>query len=122
MVQWHSHLYVCTSLGKYTMVMELMSYLLCYIHVCEYIDNIYFSGKVVGAFYDSEGKPTEALHAAEKHIIKAYENKAIFDKEKEIFPPCNSQFKPADNIKRVWCHPRRYVFVQVWSSYIPILL
>ncbi|PRD34610.1 UNVERIFIED_CONTAM: cyb5d2 [Trichonephila clavipes] len=59
-------------------------------------------GKVVGKYYDSNGKPTELLSSIREKMNVAKENKWIKDKNKDIFPPCNSEWSKERGSK-VWC-------------------
>ena len=67
-----------------------------------------FVGKVIGNFYDKDGKETVALkdfHEKLKNGLKAREK----DKEeKTIFPECNSKWSKEEGTQ-VWCTDERYM-------------
>ncbi|XP_013783549.1 neuferricin-like isoform X1 [Limulus polyphemus] len=69
----------------------------------EFYDSEYvYVGKVVGRYYDKDGHPTQALQDALAAIEKAKANKRDEAEEKQIFPPCNSEWS-AEKGGRVWC-------------------
>lgn len=67
-----------------------------------YRDEYPLVGKVVGRYYDKNGNPTAELHNVLNRINKAHANKWVEEKEREIFPPCNSEWSKEKG-SRVWC-------------------
>ncbi|GFU12452.1 neuferricin [Nephila pilipes] len=59
-------------------------------------------GKVVGKYYDFNGQPTELLLSIREKMNVGKGNKWAEDKNKEIFPPCNSEWSKERGSK-VWC-------------------
>lgn len=67
-------------------------------------DYIYV-GKLVGNFYDSDGRPTAALAEYEQILQKALAEKQADQDLKLVFPPCNSQWSQGGHTV-VWCSNR----------------
>lgn len=69
----------------------------------KFYDKTYiYKGKLVGNFYDQEGKPTAVLHEAVRLMEEAHLAKDKQEEQKKKFPPCNSSWK--QNVgKRLWC-------------------
>ncbi|XP_056141329.1 neuferricin [Lampris incognitus] len=59
-------------------------------------------GRLVGRFYTDSGQPTEALLQVEESLREGRRLKAQSRAERELFPPCNSEWSAA-NGGRVWC-------------------
>lgn len=59
-------------------------------------------GKVIGRYYDKEGNPTKELLSVKEIIAHNQKNKWLQDQEKDIFPPCNSEWSQEKGSK-VWC-------------------
>lgn len=59
-------------------------------------------GKVIGRYYDESGNPTKELLSIKLKISKIQKNKWIQEQEKDIFPPCNSEWSKELGSK-VWC-------------------
>jgi predicted heme/steroid binding protein len=51
-----------------------------------------YVGRVVGNFYDSEGKPTDALTKFQEKLELAYAEEKDKRELMKIFPPCNNQW------------------------------
>ena len=64
-----------------------------------------YVGKLVGNFYNSEGKPTAALVQYEQSLQKALAEKKAEEDQRLIFPPCNSQWSQGGHTL-VWCTNR----------------
>jgi len=60
-------------------------------------------GKVIGAYYDSEGCPTDKLSWVHTQIDEYNAKKSIEEDEATIFPYCNSEWNQQSNSGRVWC-------------------
>ncbi|XP_014203461.1 neuferricin [Copidosoma floridanum] len=61
-----------------------------------------YKGKLVGRYYDKNGKPTNERSILEERIQIAKKNDLNEDQEKSKFPPCNVEWNP-DSGTRVWC-------------------
>eukprot|EP00095_Tigriopus_kingsejongensis_P001358 snap_masked-scaffold1322_size48131-processed-gene-0.6 protein:Tk01358 transcript:snap_masked-scaffold1322_size48131-processed-gene-0.6-mRNA-1 annotation:"neuferricin-like isoform x1" len=61
-----------------------------------------YVGKLVGNFYDPEGRETEALKEFHVNVRKAQADKAQNDVEKLTYPPCNTEWSQKKG-HRVWC-------------------
>ncbi|KAG8587391.1 hypothetical protein GDO81_005651 [Engystomops pustulosus] len=61
----------------------------------------FFTGKLIGHFYDEYGNPTKALEDALAAIDVGLKLKEKRHEENKQFPPCNSEF--SSGISRVWC-------------------
>ncbi|KFM63298.1 Neuferricin, partial [Stegodyphus mimosarum] len=59
-------------------------------------------GKLIGRYYDQNGNPTKELLTVREKVAKHQKNKWLEDKDKEIFPPCNSEWSKEKG-SRVWC-------------------
>ena len=68
-----------------------------------------YVGKLMGRYYDSEGKPTEALQEAKALIKEGQRLQKLQDAENKRFPGCNSRWSK-DEGSLVWCSENRYVF------------
>ncbi|XP_040569152.1 neuferricin [Lepeophtheirus salmonis] len=60
-----------------------------------------FVGKVIGRFFDKNGKETPAFWELDKKILEAQEEAEKKSAEKKTFPPCNSEWNKQRH--RVWC-------------------
>ncbi|XP_069946347.1 neuferricin [Cherax quadricarinatus] len=73
-----------------------------------------YVGKLIGRFYDEKGEPTSQYYDAQRWISEAYRQRESENKEKKMFPPCNSEWTPESGA-RLWCTNRRYeVSFPVW--------
>ncbi|CAH3035228.1 unnamed protein product [Porites lobata] len=61
-----------------------------------------YVGKLIGRYYDSEGKPTEALQEAKALIKEGQRLQKLQDAENKRFPGCNSRWSK-DEGSLVWC-------------------
>lgn len=61
-----------------------------------------YVGKLVGMYYDANGRPTEALHNWRRMLGAARKAKAADDLDFQNFPACNSQFSDSSGTV-VWC-------------------
>lgn len=68
-----------------------------------------YVGKLIGRYYDSEGKPSEALQEAKALIKEGQRLQKLQDAENKRFPGCNSRWSK-DEGSLVWCSENRYVF------------
>lgn len=59
-------------------------------------------GKLIGRYYDTKGDPTPELRAVREVIGQNQKNKWLQDQEKDVFPPCNSEWSQEKGSK-VWC-------------------
>ena len=64
-------------------------------------------GKVIGNFYDENGKPKKHLYEAQKMLAAAHVAKNKKEEEKKRFPPCNSKWRQADGFATVSCSDKR---------------
>ena len=65
------------------------------------------SGKLIGRYYDSNGEPTPYNYKIRKLIMEAKDSKEEINKQKLLYPPCNSEWSQ-DSGGRVWCSTLRY--------------
>ena len=66
------------------------------------------TGKVVGYFYDSSGKPTSSMKNVQESIKKALKVK---EEEKSFdlkMPACNSM-SSQEHGSKVWCSKKRFI-------------
>jgi len=75
--------------------------------IFDWIDNTYnkqyiYKGKLIGRFYDSEGKETPALLMARNHKKVAADIKIEEKKDEERYPRCNTKWSQ-DQGGEVWC-------------------
>ena len=78
-------------------------------------------GKVIGNFYDKDGKETAALKDFQEKLKKGLEAKEKDSQDKMRFPECNSKWTKEEGAK-VWCTNERYVaekFEQLWYNQMP---
>lgn len=61
----------------------------------------------MGRYYDQNGHPTGALQIFEQKVINANQQETDENERKQIYPPCNIQWKPEEGTK-VWCTDQRY--------------
>ncbi len=73
-------------------------------------------GLLEGHFYDRDGRPTQAMEEVEKSIVAGKKEKAQEQNDRELFPPCNSEWTQAAG-GRVWCTRKRYIW-----SWLELLL
>ena len=59
-------------------------------------------GKLVGNFYDEEGNAKPAMKEFQANLAEAQQDKENKNAEKQIFPPCNSEWSKKKG-HRVWC-------------------
>lgn len=74
-----------------------------------------YVGKLIGRYYDQGGEPTAYKTQALNWITEAYQEKEADNKEKKIFPPCNSEWS-AESGSRVWCTPRSGGVDRDWAG------
>ncbi|XP_013392353.1 neuferricin-like [Lingula anatina] len=74
-----------------------------------------YVGKVIGNFYDSEGKPTPALHQARKAIKVAEKHKKADEDDRHMYPACNSEWAQGKG-GRLWCSPMSGGIERDWSG------
>ncbi|XP_032812337.1 neuferricin isoform X2 [Petromyzon marinus] len=78
------------------------------------------AGKLVGRFYDEQGRPTEALREVEEALALGHKAKEEKELQKRRFPPCNSEWSAASG-SRVWCGKRSGGVERDWVG-VPRLL
>lgn len=61
-----------------------------------------YVGKLIGRYYDKNGNPTEEYKSTRRAIEQAKYDKMNLEKEKALFPPCNSEWS-REKGTRVWC-------------------
>ena len=61
-----------------------------------------YVGKVVGRFYDSEGRETPYKREVDGWVAEAKKDREEREAEKQMFPSCNSEWSKAKG-HRVWC-------------------
>ena len=71
-----------------------------------YTNDYKYVGKVIGNFYDQNGKETSALQEFHKNIEKALKMKETDSKEKQVFPDCNSKWSKEEGTV-LWCSDQR---------------
>ncbi|CAL1278584.1 unnamed protein product, partial [Larinioides sclopetarius] len=59
-------------------------------------------GKLIGRYYNKNGDPTKELLSIRQKMNSVKENKYTEAKNKELFPPCNSEWSKEKGSK-VWC-------------------
>ena len=64
------------------------------------------AGKLAGRYFTDEGEATAYKEQADRWLLDAVANKAKEASEKQLFPPCNSEWSQ-DEGTRVWCTNKR---------------
>jgi len=62
----------------------------------------HYVGKVVGRFYDEEGRETDYKRKFDGWLEEAKAERDTYNEEKKLFPPCNTEWSKAKG-SRVWC-------------------
>ncbi|CAG0882257.1 unnamed protein product [Cyprideis torosa] len=66
-----------------------------------------YVGKLVGAYYDAQGKETEYWRTVQRYFGDALVEKDRTEDLRQIFPPCNSEWRAEGGSgNRVWCSTR----------------
>ncbi|EDO44622.1 predicted protein, partial [Nematostella vectensis] len=79
-----------------------------------------YVGKVVGRYYDAQGKPTAALKEA-RHKMKEGERERERQKQEDVkFPGCNSKWSQAEGAE-VWCSQNSAGIQREWAG-VPRML
>lgn len=78
-----------------------------------------YVGKVVGRYYDENGKPTDALKQAKALIKEGKRLKEIQKGEDKKFPPCNSKWSQTEGAE-VWCSKDRQVHQNPISLFLTL--
>lgn len=73
------------------------------------------AGKVIGAFYDSNGEETEELVRYRRMLQEGEKAKMAAKEMRQLYPPCNSEYKNKQS--RVWCSSMRLVIIVIDSCY-----
>lgn len=60
-------------------------------------------GRLVGAFYDANGCPTEQVRFVEEQLKKQQQESVDDQYENELFPPCNLEYNNAKKETKFWC-------------------
>lgn len=68
----------------------------------KYEKDYVFKGKLIGRFYDENGKPTKYLKDIENKLPLLYAQKKNDEFYKINYPPCNAEWTPSTG-SRVWC-------------------
>lgn len=66
-----------------------------------------YVGKLIGRYYDKEGKPKKAWYKYKQGLGEADKIKEEQKAQEQRFPPCNSRFTPQDG-GTVYCTTMRY--------------
>jgi len=74
-------------------------------------------GKLIGHYYDENGKPTAALEYAHGLIRLGKEEKQRDDVLKEKFPTCNSKYSSTEG-KTLWCSNQSGGITRDWVGVI----
>ncbi|KAG7174676.1 Neuferricin-like [Homarus americanus] len=74
-----------------------------------------YVGKLIGRYYDEKGEPTSYYFDLQRWISESYSHRDSEDKEKKMFPPCNSEWS-ADSGSRVWCTKRSGGVQRDWAG------
>lgn len=64
------------------------------------------TGKLVGRYYDKNGKPTGYSHKLQLKLKEAEKDEKDKNAYKLMFPPCNVEWTPEQG-SRVWCTSKR---------------
>ena len=67
----------------------------------------YFTGHLIGHFYDKSGQPTENLKDFHKRLKEAKSEKKSDEDDRQRFPPCNFAYTQGKG-RRLWCSELRY--------------
>ncbi|PBC31459.1 neuferricin [Apis cerana] len=67
-----------------------------------YNKNYIYKGKLNGKYYNEDGSPTKEFYNVQKILIEAKEKQFEEVHKKQMFPPCNIEWKP-DSGTVVWC-------------------
>ncbi|XP_012274920.1 neuferricin [Orussus abietinus] len=87
----------------------------------QFYDKTYiYKGKLIGRFYGPDGNPTMEFHKLQEKLSEAQNIKMDLEKQKEMFPPCNVEWK-ADTGTTVWCSQNSGGIQRDWEG-IPQLL
>lgn len=74
-----------------------------------------YVGKLIGHFYDEEGRPTEAMKQYKRDLKVAKVKKLDEEEERKVFPPCNSHWAQGKG-GTVWCSNERSGHVEYSSA------
>lgn len=72
-----------------------------------------FVGKLMGRYYDGLGEETEYLKMVSEEVRKEEENKARLEREKQEFPPCNTEWNESTG-STFWCSNRSGGIEREW--------
>jgi len=67
-----------------------------------YDENYIYKGKLIGRYYNADGKPTTDYERFAAKVKVAEDEKSKEDEKMRMFPPCNAEWKP-DVGTRFWC-------------------
>ncbi|XP_022198922.1 neuferricin [Nilaparvata lugens] len=70
-----------------------------------YHETYKFKGKLIGRYYDEEGKPTGYFYKLQQKLAEAEKQKTVEEEIKMQYPPCNVDWD-ANTGSRVWCSQR----------------
>ncbi|XP_067932548.1 neuferricin-like [Watersipora subatra] len=71
-----------------------------------------YIGKLIGRFYDANGKETEQMLKYKAMLKEGAAKKQAEEEIKKLYPPCNSEFK--NQASRVWCSDRSGGIQRAW--------
>lgn len=61
-----------------------------------------FLGHLIGLYYDTEGKPTDAMRDFQQRLGEAKKAKLSDEDDRNMYPPCNFEYKQGQG-RRIWC-------------------
>ncbi|XP_075220166.1 neuferricin [Lycorma delicatula] len=64
-----------------------------------------YKGKLIGRYYNSDGRPTGYYYKLQKKLVEAAKAQTVSDEFKLNYPPCNVEFD-INTGSRVWCSTR----------------
>ncbi|XP_074153875.1 neuferricin [Sminthopsis crassicaudata] len=80
-----------------------------------YEEHYAFVGKLIGRFYEENGKPTPALLLAEATMAQGVAAREKEDGQRQQFPPCNSEWSLASP-GRFWCSKQSGGVTRAWAG------
>lgn len=76
-----------------------------------------YVGKLIGHYYDEEGRPTEAHSKAQALIAKGLADKEEEERKKQEYPVCNSKWSQTEG-KTLWCSDESGGIKRSWTGYL----
>ncbi|XP_055983423.1 neuferricin [Sorex fumeus] len=74
-----------------------------------------FVGRVIGRYYGEDGLPTSELMKVEAMISRGQDANKQQQRERQTFPPCNSEWSSAKG-SRFWCSPESGGVKRDWTG------